>query len=143
MMMKCNREKNALIFKNNASELASITESQSKKPDIISGSCSQLTELTMINQKCQDQYCPNLYFPISNYFDTFQHKIKVSLLNIEVEVGGIQMRRQLILNVSLKQFTAICGLFAEAINSSNGSYIITHSCITLSREAAMAWQGTV
>ena len=53
------------------------------------------------------------------------------------------MRRQLILNVSLKQFTAICGLFAEAIDSSNGSYIITHSCITLSREAAMAWQGTV
>ena len=87
MMMKCNREKNALIFKNNASELASITESQSKKPDIISGSCSQLTELTMINQKCQDQYCPNLYFPISNYFDTFLHQIKVDSLNIEL--GGI------------------------------------------------------
>ena len=140
MMMKCNREKNALIFKNNASELASITESQSKKPDIISGSCSQLTELTMINQKCQDQYCQNLYFHISNYFDTFQHKIKVSLLNIEVE--GIQMRRQLILNVSLKQFTAICGLFAEAIHSSNGNnYIITPSCIRFSRKAAMAWQG--
>ena len=97
MMMKCNREKNALIFKNNASELASITESQSKKPDIISGSCSQLTELTMINQKCHD--------------------------------------------VSIKQLTAICGLFAEAIHSSNGNYIITPSCIRFSRKAAMAWQG--
>ena len=53
------------------------------------------------------------------------------------------MRRQLILNVSLKQFTAICGLFAEAIHSSNGNYIITPSCITFSREAAMAWLGTV
>ena len=53
------------------------------------------------------------------------------------------MRRQLILNVSLKQFTAICGLFAEAIHSSNGNYIITPSCITFSREAATAWLGAV
>ena len=54
------------------------------------------------------------------------------------------MRRQLILNVSLKQLKQ-CVDSAEAIHSSNGSYIfiITPSCITLSREAAMAWQGTV